>query len=98
MYYTYCIESLQNAKLYIGSTSNLKKRLFDHNDGMGGDFTSHNGPWKLIYYEAYLHKEDAMAQEKYYKTGFGRDTLKKKLQTYFGSRSAQLGGDFRFWS
>ena len=88
MYYVYCLESQKNFKLYIGYTSDLKKRLQDHNDQIGGDFTSKNGPWKLIYYEAYITKNDAMAQEQYYKTGFGRETLKKKIKIYLGGRSA----------
>ncbi len=83
MYYVYCLISLKNAKLYIGYTTDLKKRFRDHNEGKGGSFTSKNGPWKLIFYEAFLCKEDAQSAEKYYKTGFGRSTMKKKLSNYF---------------
>ena len=88
MFYVYCLQSQTNDKIYVGSTSDLKKRFADHNNKLGGDFTSRNGPWKLVYYEAYLSKKDAMTQEKYYKTGFGRDTLKKKMDEYLGDRSA----------
>jgi len=80
MYYVYCLQSQKNNKLYIGYTSNLKKRFQDHNDNLGGSFTSKNGPWKLIYYEAFSNKKDAQEQETYYKTGFGRETIKKKLK------------------
>jgi len=82
MYYVYCLESLKNNKLYIGYTSDLKKRFTDHNNKEGGDFTSKNGPWKLVYYEAYLKKEDAQSAEKYYKTGTGRIIIKRKLEYY----------------
>ena len=82
MYYSYCLQSLKNGKLYIGSTSDLKKRFKYHNKGLGGDFTSKNKPWKLIYYEAFLEKKDAQSAERYYKTGFGRGTIKKKLSFY----------------
>jgi len=37
--------------------------------------TSHRGPWKLIYYEAYLEQADALGREKYLKSGFGRRFL-----------------------
>jgi len=73
---------LKNNKLYIGFTADLRKRIDDHNSGIGGQFTSQNKPWKLIYYEAYLHKEDAYSAEKYYKTGIGRMIIKRKLQSY----------------
>ena len=83
MYYTYCLQSLSNNKLYIGYTNNLKRRFQEHNDKKGGDFTSKNGPWKLIFYEAFLEKIDAKTQENFYKTGYGREVLKNKLKNYF---------------
>jgi len=82
MYYTYCLQSQKNEKLYIGYTADLRKRFRDHNENKGGSFTSKNGPWKLVYYEAFLDKKDAQAAEKYYKTGYGRTTMQKKLTNY----------------
>jgi len=40
------------------------------------------GEWKLIYAEAYLHKDDAMGREKFLKSGSGRKFLKKQLKNY----------------
>jgi predicted GIY-YIG superfamily endonuclease len=40
MYYVYCLESQKNSTLYIGYTTDLKKRFADHNDGKRGDFCS----------------------------------------------------------
>ena len=40
------------------------------------DFTSRNGPWELLYYEAFLEKEHARLEEKFLKTGKGRERLK----------------------
>ena len=57
MYYVYCLESIKCDKLYIGKTGNLKKRYKEHNSKRGGEFTSKNGPWKLIFYEAFLSKK-----------------------------------------
>ena len=87
MYYVYCLRSQKNNKLYIRYTSDLKKRFRDHNDGKGGDFTSKNGPWKLIYYEAFINAKDARDAERYYKTGFGRLAIQKKLSDYLKSNS-----------
>lgn len=84
MYYTYCLQSIKNKRLYIGYTNNLRRRLEEHNNKQGGDFTSKNGPWKLIFYEAFVHKKDSENQEKFYKTGYGREVLKDKLKNFFG--------------
>lgn len=62
MFYVYLIQD-RYRKLYIGYTSNLKERLQKHARG----YTSYlktRRPVKLIYYEAYLSKKDAMMREK----------------------------------
>jgi len=44
--------------------------------------TSYRGPWKLIYYEAYLERDDALGRERYLKSGSGRKFLKVELRHY----------------
>jgi predicted GIY-YIG superfamily endonuclease len=44
--------------------------------------TSSRGPWKLIYYEAYVEQADALGREKYLKSGSGRTFLQKQLRHY----------------
>lgn len=82
MFYAYCLQSLKNGKLYIGYTGDLKKRFAEHNKKSGGSFTRKNCPWKLIFYEAYVDKRDAQAMEQFYKSGYGREVLKGKLNYY----------------
>jgi putative endonuclease len=82
MFYTYVLESLKNKRHYTGSTNNLRRRLKEHNDGVGGKYTSDNRPYHLLYYEAYLHEKDARQAERFYKTGYGREVLKSKLENY----------------
>ena len=83
MFYVYYLESLKNKKHYLGYTDDLKRRFNEHNAGMGGDFTSKNGPWEIVYYEACPNKKDAQEAERYYKTGQGRMIIKRKLKNYF---------------
>ncbi len=79
MYYVYIIESESNKKLYKGLTNDLKRRLNEHNSG-SSTFTSNNGgPWKLIYYEAFLRKEDARREELFLKSGKGNERIKHLL-------------------
>jgi putative endonuclease len=78
MYYTYILKSKVDEYLYIGFTKNLKKRFYEHNQGLVKS-TKHRKPFKLIYYEACLSKEKALKREKYFKTGFGKKFLKERI-------------------
>jgi len=82
MWYVYVIKSLKNERLYVGSTNDIKRRLKEHNDGVGGKYTKNNRPFKLVFYEAFLNKKDAMKDELFFKTGYGREVLKTKLKNY----------------
>lgn len=75
MYWVYIIKSEKNDSLYIGSTSDLEKRIKEHNDGKSVA-TKRYSPWILVYSEGYFFKEDALYREK---------SLK-----YFGKVYAQL--------
>ena len=89
MFYVYVLQSQLDAGLYIGYSSNLKRRLLQHNSGLS-KATSFRSPWKLIYYEAYLERTDAQGRERFLKSGAGRRYLKKQLRHYF-----ERNGDFR---
>ena len=77
-YYTYVLKSKIDNKLYIGWTNDLVKRVKEHNFGKVPS-TKNRYPLYLIYYEACLSKEKAIAREKQFKTGFGRAYLKRRL-------------------
>lgn len=82
MHYVYILQSSKNSKwLYKGSTSDLKRRLSEHNSGKNFSTAPHV-PLKLIYYEAYFLKSDAEAREKYLKTSMGKRVIKKQLANY----------------
>ena len=66
----------KNKKIsYVGYTNNLKKRLSLHNSGKGAKFTR-GKKWKLVYYEKYDSKSDAMKNEYRLKKDY---ILRKKL-------------------
>ncbi len=72
MYFVYFIKSERNGKTYVGFTEKLpEERLNEHNQG-GEAFTRNNKPFRLLYYESYICKEDALSREEFYKSGFGR--------------------------
>lgn len=81
MYYVYVIESQKSKNWYTGFTNDLRKRLNQHNKGES-TWTKDRGPWKLIYYEASLSREDATSREKYLKSGPGKRYLKNRLRRF----------------
>lgn len=80
-YYVYILKSLKNGSLYIGYTTDLKKRVAEHNNGESLA-TKPFRPYKLIFYEAFLNERDAKNREEYLKGGYGRKTIKKMLNNY----------------
>lgn len=74
MFYNYVLKSNKFDEIYIGFTSDLKRRLKEHNQGLNLS-TKRYKPWKLIYYEACLDKDDSMRRESYLKTTQGRRLL-----------------------
>ncbi|MDQ5970881.1 MAG: putative endonuclease [Patescibacteria group bacterium] len=78
MHYVYILFSKKDKKLYIGSTSRLKKRKNEHDLGLVKS-TCNRRPLILIYYEVYNNKVDAEKREKYLKGGNGRQSLKIQL-------------------
>jgi putative endonuclease len=82
MYYTYVLKSQKDKKLYIGYSDNLKQRLQSHEKGEVAS-TKNRRPFVLIYYEAFQNQQDATSREKYLKSQWGRNFLKKVLDNYF---------------
>ncbi len=70
---------------YVGFTTNLKRRISEHKTGKSL-FTRKNkkgGEWRLIYFEGYVDKKNAISRERFLKGGSGRKYLKKQLRNYF---------------
>ena len=84
MYYVYVIQSELDKGLYIGMSSDLRRRFGEHQDGVSRS-TKNRRPWKLIYYESYLMQQDAESREQFLKSGAGHTFLDKQLKVYFAS-------------
>ena len=81
VFYVYVLRSESDSGFYIGFSTNLRARLRQHQAGESFA-TKSRGPWKLVYYEAYLNQEDALGREKYLKSGSGRRFLRAQLRHY----------------
>lgn len=78
MYYVYILYSRLDKDLYIGCTSDLRKRISQHNSGRVFS-TKNRIPFQLIYYEAFINKTDAFVREKWLKSGWGHNQINKIL-------------------
>ena len=67
MYYVYILNNPKVGKLYIGYTSNLKRRLREHELGRVRTTRVFGKNIKLIYYEAYRDQQDAKNRERSFK-------------------------------
>ena len=81
MWYTYLLQSNKDERWYTGCTIDLRKRFKEHNNGLAPS-TKGRGPFKLIYCEACINKDDAFAREKYLKSGMGKRYLKNRLKRF----------------
>ena len=61
--YTYILRCSDDT-LYTGWTNDLSKRLKTHNAGKGARYTRGRLPVKLIYYETFATKKEAMQRDK----------------------------------
>ena len=61
--FTYILEC-SDKSFYTGSTNNLEKRLWEHNNGLGANYTKRRLPVKLVYYEEYNRIDEAFYREK----------------------------------
>jgi putative endonuclease len=77
MPWTYVLKSLRYNKTYVGSTTDLERRLAEHNSGKG-TFSRRYAPWKIMYEEECPNLPEARKREKYLKSSAGRRFLKTK--------------------
>ena len=64
MYYVYLLQHTVAKRKYIGSTGDLKRRLYEHNQGLQKSTRRKSGEWKVIYAEIFRAKSDALERER----------------------------------
>jgi putative endonuclease len=75
LYYVYIVANKINTVFYIGVTSDLEGRIWEHKQKIYKGFKSKYDCDKLVYYEDYQWIQDAIAREKQLKAG----SRKKKI-------------------
>jgi len=86
MWYVYVIRC-NDDKLYTGITTDIKRRLKEHNSGHGGRFTQFRKPVQLVYYLQAKDRSAALKKEceiKKMKRGKKIDMIKSRSNTRQG--------------
>ena len=60
----YILASKQNGTLYVGVTSNLQRRTWEHKNDLIDGFSKQYGIHRLVYYELYPDMVSAITREK----------------------------------
>ncbi|MDX1901198.1 MAG: GIY-YIG nuclease family protein [Gammaproteobacteria bacterium] len=63
-YYVYILANKKYGTLYIGITSNLIKRIYEHKNNFADGFTKKYGIHQLMYYEIHIDVREAILREK----------------------------------
>ena len=80
MNFVYILSNWDDSVLYIGVTSNLPKRLYEHRNGLVEGFTKKYNVHKLVYYEEASYMRSAIEREKQLK-GWTRAKKNALIQT-----------------
>jgi putative endonuclease len=80
MWYVYILRSKKDGRVYVGSTDDLNRRLEEHREGRCQS-TKSRRPLELEAYVAVKDEPVARSLEKYFKTGSGIATLRRRILT-----------------
>ena len=80
MFYVYALSSLEHNYIYVGLTQDINKRIKRHNDGRERT-TKFYKPFELIYSEVCITRIEVKVREKYWKSGVGKEKLRKILES-----------------
>lgn len=64
IYHVYIMASDRNGTLYVGVSSDLARRVYEHRHGVTGGFTGRYGVKRLVYLEPFDDVEHAMQRER----------------------------------
>ena len=73
--YVYILTNQYNTTLYLGATSNLVKRIYEHREKLADGFSKRYNLNKLVYFEMFGDITNAIAREKQLKAGSRMDKL-----------------------
>ncbi|RYD55006.1 MAG: GIY-YIG nuclease family protein [Sphingobacteriales bacterium] len=77
MFFVYVLRSQKDGRFYVGLTSDVSRRLSQHNKAQNKS-TKPYVPWDLFFVEEYSTRLEARKREVYLKSGVGKEYIKSK--------------------
>lgn len=84
MFYTYILEC-SDGSFYTGYTNDLDRRVRVHNMGKGAKYTRARLPCRLVYYETFISKSEAMKREYFIKHRMARKDKLDLIRDFGGT-------------
>ena len=81
-FFVYIIQSKKDFTFYVGQTNDLDVRLSKHNDGFS-KYTSSKLPWRLVYFEMFDTRTEAIKREKEIKLKKSRKYIEALITKMF---------------
>ncbi len=83
-HYVYVLRC-KDGGFYVGQTGDLRRRFSQHEKGEAKS-TRGRRPLKLLFYEAFPSRADALRRERYLKSTAGKRTLRLMLREHLHGR------------
>ena len=80
MYYVYILECADGT-LYTGITTDVERRLREHQEGKGGNYTRAKGARNILYIEQHLNRSSATIREAAIKKLSKKEKLKLSMES-----------------
>ena len=78
-HFVYILQSLKDGKYYIGETNDVEQRLLFHNNGFQRS-TKNRRPFKLVLFEEFQNRIEALKREKQIKSWKGGNAFKLLIE------------------
>ena len=91
MFFVYILKSLKDGKFYTGSTGNIKDRLQRHYEGRVKS-TRNRRPLKLVYFEKFDNRSEAVKREMYLKSLEGGARKKELVDNFPEEKLREIEG------
>ena len=78
MFHVYVLLREKAGRLYVGSTDDVDRRLYQHNEGHSPS-TRHGMLWRLMHVESFESRARAVWKERFFKISKGREDLRAIL-------------------
>ena len=80
-FFVYILQSMKDFSFYIGQTNDLDKRMSKHFDGLS-KYTGSKRPWKLVYFEMFDKRSDAITRENQLKSWKNPTRYRELISTW----------------